>query len=338
MIYYNLNESLGYKDFSVFINKILNDTQKHIINKNYSYNKVLNAFNAEYVEIELDYNNPLNWINNAFINVNCCIIENDNNIHNIIHELYNDIGGLYDKSKSSIVELTHKNKNNIDSGYLLDNVLIMINVIYNINKKTFVTFKDYNPKVALSHELMHAYQHYNILLNKGKFLLDEDEYSEIVKMTESNDNNEALLGIILYHLIPEETNSFVNQFYMEFLESDYINNSDNESLNNYMINNKLIKFLLRMINDINKFDNATIKKCKKYLNQISLVIPQINENNFERLFVPLITKRIRNLINKCEKSIINYFSEQYNKGSIIENEIDYLKNNCKNPFKKNFVN
>ena len=190
----------------------------------------------------------------------------------------------------------------IINGYI-ENSIIELDIYFDKFDEDFI-FKIYS---VLLHELVHLYEHYNILLNK-KFRPHYWSIGSIYKSLRDNYKNDDVLYILelLYKSLRNEIASNLHQYY-DYKKhkktynklNDIINDLSNFNINNISITNDFIKELNSVRNDIyNSIKKYTINKY--YLKDLnnSLWKNDIDQNN-----------------------IINFLSELK---LIFDNSVDYI--------------
>ena len=313
MIYYNLNESLGIKDFNNLIDNVINILTQSILSKtNIEYFKSFNNF--DFLDIKFNIKDKENkWLGIITFECNCILINSKYTIDDIeyyIETYFNSIGGAFD-SKNAKLKCYENNihQGKIDEYYTLNNTHIDLNIIFDTKKKKIISNKNFNIRGILMHELLHAYDCYNRLLKDDYHIYNNDIYEVILNMSNSNDLNIRNIGLLLYYFIPTERNALVNQIYGEIYSAynEWINNHDNNEefdYIDYLNNNRSIKFLKKIQKSIESLNDKQINILNDLVgDKVSMVIKQIKKSNFNKLFKPIIKKEIKKIIDKLYNTI-----------------------------------
>lgn len=297
---YNIDESKGVKFYGNenFIKQIFNNIEKNIKNTK------INLSKKPYIKKTYDMFliNPNDWLNMVIIRYNVYFINSINNTYSIYNYIINNV--LSDKLSS----FNHNNINLFNNK--LNNVIINLNVFYNINTNKFVFSKEYNSIAAFIHELMHAYEfRMRLLKNKKGYSVDATSINKIEILQQNKNELIVNIGIILYNLLPHEQNAIVNEFFIEYIHNKNYNNYFDEYIN--------------YIDKMSKDDIIFLKN--NCFNEIKIICKKLTKNNFEHNFKYELKRKILNLKTKCLRTIDEYdkLNDEY-LNAIEHGNIEYL--------------
>jgi hypothetical protein len=278
-VVYFLLESRGISDITIqYHNTIKQDIIKFIYsckndnNISYPYYKKLTQF-------EYSFSNDKFKIDKIYLNIHLNRYKENQTYANI------------DVKKSKLID-----------GKLND-CLINIYIYFNDLNDEFI-FKINN---VILHELVHLYEHYNILINK-KFRPYSWSIGSIYNQLRDNYKNKDVLNILhlLYYSLKHEISSQLHQYY------DYKLNGKEYS-NIFEIINKLKNFKVDIIND-----NFILE-----LNDIRYhIYNSIKFYSNNKYYIKDLDKSIWNI--PIDKNNINYFIDELS--SIFIESINYIEN------------
>jgi hypothetical protein len=231
---------------------------------------------------------------------------------------------ITDSDDKNCYGITDVKNSKIEENYLI-NSKIEIEIIVNELDDEFI----YYVKSVLLHELLHLFQHYNVL--KGnRFRPESFSIGSILQQLRKNVNTkygEYFLDI-LYYSLPHELSAQLHQYYLY-----NINNREYKKIDNIL--NLLRNFKTKSLSTEEEIDISFIKKHilnsikfysdnRKYLSDIDKSLWNLTNNNlFLNEFKKLIDKRIKWIDKKI--SLIN--SKIYSKFDIKYNETVLLPSN-----------
>lgn len=280
---YFLLESRGISDSVIEIRDILKKDMSSFINKSKTDTYFKNPIFKNYKRINISNNNEFK-IKNCFLDIN------------LIRYKENNCNGEVNVKQAKIV-----------NGYI-ENSIIKLDIYFNKFDDDFI-FKIYS---ILLHELVHLYEHYNLLLNK-KFRPQYWSIGSIYKQLRNNYKNTDILYILnlLYKSLRNEISSNLHQYYdYKKYNKNYnelfniINDLKSFDINKLNIDDNFIKELNSVRNHIYNSIKYFITN-KYYLKDLNsgLWKNEINENNIMEFLLDL--KELFNIsINYINKKII----------------------------------
>ncbi len=176
----------------------------------------------------------------------------------------------------------------------------------------------------ISHEILHAYDEYNKLLNGVSFRDEELNIKRETYVKMMRDNNEIIknMGRALYYSDNAEQNAFITQSFFQFKECGVDEGKNRENYKNTGVY-KIITGISNTVETLNNFSDAELGTIKKEMSLYSDWFKQdMPINRVKKALLRILTRAEKNYSKKFFKVLSLYIDKNYMK--ITEMKLGFL--------------